>query len=110
MTKDEYTAFLSLKSNNNIIIRKADKGNTVVILIRISYVFEMGKLIGHTSKFIKVVFNPKNKVNKQVRHLTDIESNIKHCLDGRLENNYLRKEDYNFMRPCGSKPGVLYRL
>ena len=70
----------------------------------------MGKLIGHTSKFIKVVFNPKNKVNKQVRHLTDIESNIKHCLDGRLENNYLRKEDYNFMRPCGSKPGVLYRL
>ena len=39
MTKEEYTAFLSLKSNNNIIIQKADKRNTAVILNRVSYVF-----------------------------------------------------------------------
>ena len=31
LTKDEYTASLSLKSNNNII-QKADKGNTIVII------------------------------------------------------------------------------
>ena len=110
LTKDEYTAFLSLKSNNNIIIQKADKGNTVVILDRVSYVSEMEKLLADTSKFIKVAFNPKQKVNKEVRHLTDIESSIKHCLDDLLESNYLSKEDYNYMRPCGSKPGVLYGL
>ena len=110
LTQDEYTAFLSLKSNNNIIIQKADKGNTVVILDRDSYVFEMEKLFGDTNKFIKVAFNPKHKVNKEVRHLTDIESSIKHCLDDLLENNYLSKEDYNYMRPCGSEPGVLYGL
>ena len=79
LTKDEYTALLSLNSNNNIIIQKADKGNTVVILDRVSYVSEM-------------------------------ESSIKHCLDNLLENNYLSKEDYNYMRPCGSKPGFLYGL
>ena len=95
LTQDEYTAFLSLKSNNNIIIQKADKGNTVVILDRDSYVFEMEKLFGDTNKFIKVAFNPKHKVNKEVRHLTDIESSIKHCLDDLLENNYLNKDDYN---------------
>ena len=39
MTKEEYTAFLSLKSNNNIIIQTADKGNAPVILDRVSYVF-----------------------------------------------------------------------
>ena len=110
LTKDEYTAFLSLKSNNNIIIQKADKGNTVVILDRDSYVFEMEKLFGDTNKFIKVAFYPKHKVNKEVRHLTDIESNIKHCLNDLLKNNYLSKVDYNYMKPCGSKPGVLYRL
>ena len=110
LAKDEYTAFLSLKSNNNIIIQKADKGNTVVILDRVSYVSEMEKLLADTSKFIKVAFNPKHKVNKEVRHLTDIESSIKHCLDDLLENDYLSKEDYNYMRACGSKPGVLYRL
>ena len=32
LIKDEYTAFLPLKSNNNIIIQRVDKGNTVVIL------------------------------------------------------------------------------
>ena len=107
LKKDEYTVFLSLKSNNNIIIQKADKGNTIVILDRLSYVFEMEKFLGDTSKFIKVAFNFKHKVNNYVRHLTDIESNIKHCLDNLLKNNCLSKEDYNFMRPCGSKPGVL---
>ena len=40
LTKDEYTVFLPLKSNNNIIIQKADKGNAVVILDRVSYDFE----------------------------------------------------------------------
>ena len=104
------TQLFSLKSNNNIIIQKADKGNTVVILDRASYVFEMEKLPGDTSKFIKVAFNFKHKVSKEVRHLTDIESNMKHCLNDLLENNYLSKEDYNFMRQCGNKLGVLYGL
>ena len=67
----------------------------------------MEKLVGDTSKFIKVVFNLNHKVNKEVRHLTDIESNINHCLDNLLENNYLSKEDYNFMKPCRSKLGNL---
>ena len=30
LTEDEYEAFLNLKSNKNIIIQKADKGNSVV--------------------------------------------------------------------------------
>ena len=45
LRKDEYTAFLSLKSNNNIIIQKGDKGNTAVILNWVSYVFEIEKLL-----------------------------------------------------------------
>ena len=108
LTKDEYAAFLSLKSNDNIVIQKADQGNIVVILDQVSYVFDVEKFLGDTSKFIKVAFNLKHKVNKEVRHL--IGSNIKDCLEDLFENNYLRKEDYNFMKPCGSKPGVLYRL
>ena len=70
----------------------------------------MEKLLRDTSKFIKVAFSPKHKLKKEVRHLRDIESNIKHCLDNFIENNYLSKEDYNFMRPCGNKRGVLYGL
>ena len=75
LTKDEYTVFLSLKSNNNIIIQNTDKRNTSVILNRVSYVFEMEKLLGDTCKLLKVAFNPKNKVNKEVKHRTDIVFN-----------------------------------
>ena len=70
----------------------------------------MQKFLEDTRRFIKVAFNPKHKVNKEVRHLTDIESNIKYCQNDLLENNYLSKEYYNFMWPCGHKLGVLYGL
>ena len=70
----------------------------------------MEKLLGDTSKLMEVVFNSKHKINKEARLLTDIKSNTKHCLDDLLESNYLNKEDYNFMRPCSSKLGVLYGL
>ena len=78
LTKDEYMAFLSLKSNNNIIIQKVDEVNTVVILDRASYLFEMEKLLADTRKSIKVTFNPKHKINKEVRHFTDTEFNWTH--------------------------------
>ena len=74
LRKDEYTAFLSLKSNNNIIIQKGDKENTAVILNWVSYVSETEKLLRDTGKFIKVAFNPKHKVNMEVRHLIVVES------------------------------------
>ena len=48
LTKDEYTAFLSLKSNSNI--------------------------------------------NKDVRHLTDIKSNIRHCFDNLLKKLFKQRE------------------
>ena len=32
LTEDEYEAFLNLKSNKNIIIQKADKGNIAVVI------------------------------------------------------------------------------
>ena len=44
------------------------------------------------------------------RHLLDIEFEIKSCLDNLYNHNYLSKDDYKFLRPCGSKPGVMYGL
>ena len=59
---------------------------------------------------MSVTFNPKDKVNKEVQHLLDMESTIESCLDDLLNNNYLSKEDYKFLKPYYSKPGLMYRL
>ena len=40
----------------------------------------------------------------------DIDSSIKNCLDDLFNNNYLNKEDYKFLKPVGSKPGIMHSL
>ena len=85
--EEEYIAFLSLSKNNAIIIQKADKGNTVVLLDKSSYIKKMEELLA--DKFVKVEFNKKHKVNQELRHLLDLEGNIKTCLDNLLEKQYI---------------------
>ena len=70
----------------------------------------MEYILSDKSKFVKVNFNPKHKVNKELQHLLDMESTIKSCLDDLLNNNYLSQEDYKFLKPHDSKPGIMYRL
>ena len=72
LSQEEYDAFINLSNNKNIIIQKADKGNTVVIIDRANYIKEMEKILSDTNKFLKVTFNPKHKVNKEIRDLLDV--------------------------------------
>ena len=110
LSREEYEAFVKLANNDSIIIQKADKGNTVVIVNKVSYVQQMEEILSDTTKFVKVQFNPKHKVNKEIRHILDMEDSIKSCLDELFENNYLSQEDYKQLKPVGSRPGVLYGL
>ena len=84
LSEEEYQAFLSLSKNNDII-QKANKGNTVVLLDKSSYIKKIEELLADTSKLAKVGFNKKHKVNQELQHLLDLEVNIKTCLDNLLE-------------------------
>ena len=110
LTEDEYEAFLNLKSSKNMIIQKADKGNSFVVIDRLKYVHKMEELLSDRSKFVKIEFNSKHTVNQDIRHLLDMELEIKSCLDNLLNKNYLSKDDYKYLKPCGSKPGIMYGL
>ena len=67
----------------------------------------MEKLISDASKFAQTDFNPKHKVNQNIRHFLDMEFEIKCCLDDLYNHNYLSKDDYTFLKPCSSRPGVI---
>ena len=56
LTEDEYEAFLNLKSNANIIIQNAGKGNSVVVIDRLKYVRKMEELLSDRSKSVKIEF------------------------------------------------------
>jgi len=110
ITEDEYNAFTTLSANKSIIIQKADKGNTVVIINKSDYIEKMEMLLSDTTKFKKVQFNEDYPVNKELRHLLDMEETITEVLDGLLSTQYINEEDYKRLKPCGSNPGVMYGL
>ena len=110
LSKEENEAFINSKHDKNIIIQKDDKGNSVLIIYGMSYIAKMEELLSDRSKFVKVEFNSKYKLNHESRHLLDMEKEIKSCLDDLQNSNYLSEDNYKFMKPCGSKPGVMYGL
>ena len=55
-------------------------------------------------------FTKKHKVNQELRHLLNLKGNIKTCLNNLLEKQYISREDYNFLKPCDSRPSIMYGL
>ena len=39
-----------------------------------------------------------------------MELEIKSCLGNLFSKIYLSKDDYKYLKPCGSKPGIIYGL
>ena len=76
LTKAELHALNSLKQNNDIIIQKADKGNTVVIIGKDAYRAKMKSLISDPSKFKKLDIQN----DKQLNFILDKERKLKDIL------------------------------
>ena len=74
LSKEEYESFLNLAYNKNIIIQKSDKGNSVVIIDSATYTRKMENILSDTSKFVQ--FSEAYKVNKELRHVFDMEKDI----------------------------------
>lgn len=110
LSRDEYEAFMNLASNDTIIIQKSDKGNSVVIIDKVTYIKKMEDILSDKSKFQQVKVNNKHKFNKELRHLIDLQTDINTTLKDLVNDEYLSKEDYDFLKPVGSRPGILYGL
>ena len=55
LSKEEFDALKSLLENNDVIVQKPDKGNTVVILNRKDYVCKMKNILNDKSKCQKFI-------------------------------------------------------
>ena len=98
--------------NGNIVIQKADKGNTVVICDKSAYVERMKELINDDSKFTDLNQVPSEWLNHIVRSEERVRKVLyKYCETNKNHTQFVFTDrQYASIAPTGSKPGILYGL
>ena len=100
LSKDIFESLCKTKNKKSLVIQKADKGKTVTILDKGSYLKSVETLLKDSSKF-------KNILVESDKDLSDVIDSEKTVTD--LEDkNAISEETYNKLRSVGSKPRTLW--
>ena len=102
----EFDALKSLIRNKELIIQKADKGNTVVLLNRKDYISKMKLILADISKFKKI----QKDHSKILNHLIHMENKFVELLKRLKEKQEISDKVYNELYPTGSNKNILYGL
>ena len=107
LSNEEFEALKTLSGNCNLVIQKADKGNSVVIVEKDVYVRHMETILNKFdfNKFEKVSIK-KGILNFSINH----EKNINNYLKRLEKSGSLSTEQYKKIKAVGSRPGILYGL
>ena len=95
-------ALKRLRTNEDIIITKPDKGNGIVLLDKEDYVRKMTNLLSDTSKFLK-----QEKGKDQTKQ---IEKSIAKLLSSLKQRNLIDSSTFEKLRPTGTIVPRLYGL
>ena len=91
LSKNEFESLCKLKNENNLVIQKADKGNTIVILDKDSYLKSVEALLKDSPKFQSIPVAPDKDLNyiiNSAKRVTDLLKKLKN-------KNAIIKETYN---------------
>ena len=72
LTSSEFKALQHLSKNKDIVIQKADKGNTVVILGKCSYISAIEEILNDNLKFSKLDI----PAGKEINHIVNLKKKI----------------------------------
>ena len=104
MHKEHFHAIKSLRSNEQILITKPDKGSGVVILNRSDYIQKMGNILEDKTKFLNM-----GSVNLHDNTAKNEQKLQKRLLD-LVNQNILARDVYDRIRPTGSQRPRMYGL
>ena len=93
-------AIKSLKSNQKIVIKKADKGSAVVVMDITDYIHECTEQLKSTKTYKPLAADP----------CAQISSEVKAELDDLLETKILHKRAWEYLQVPDPKPGRFYVL
>ena len=97
-TLRQHRVLRNLRKNKDIVIRKPNKGNGVVILDRKLYNNAIEEIISDTSKFEKLNEDPTLKP----------EALLQRFLRKLKQKNVFNEIEYDKLYPSGSAPGRIY--
>ena len=88
------------------MIQKAGKGNTIVILDKISYISAIEEILNDLTKFS----NLDIPAGKEISYITNLEKRISSDLKLLKDKEIIDKATYKNIKPVGSRPGILCGL
>ena len=106
LSKEELAALASLSKNKDIVIQKSDKGNSVVIVDKETYIKRMENLLSDERKFERVTLKNDAFLNFVVNQEKRIDTIFKNLVD----SNSMSKEMRKSIKPVGSRPDTMYGL
>ena len=96
----------SLSKSKDIVIQKSDKGNSVVIVDKETYIKRMENLLSDERKFERVTLKNDAFLNFVVNQEKRIDTIFKNLVD----SNSMSKEMRKSIKPVGTTPGTMYGL
>ena len=106
LSKEELAALASLSKNKDIVIQKSDKGNSVVIVDKETYIKRMENLLSDQRKFERVTLKNDAFLNFVVNQEKRIDTIFKNLVD----SNSMSKEMRKSIKPVGTRLGTTYGL
>ena len=104
LSAEEINLLKALMRNKDIIIQKADKGNTVVITDKDKYIEGVKRAISDSNKFVQLNITTEKYFN----YIINVEKTLKQLFKDLLDNDKISKDEFDKVWPKGSRPGILY--
>ena len=97
-------ALKALSSNKDIILQKADKSNSVVLVNKADYTKRMKELLSDVSKFKEIIVEPGKDINLLLQQEGKLIEFLK-----RVKSSFTT-DLYKHLYPQGSQTGIIYGL
>ena len=82
LSSEELSSLKTLMRNKNIVIQKADKGNTVVIMDKGKYIQGVKNVISDSSKFIPLKIPPEDYIN----YIVNVEKKFRKLFKAKIKD------------------------
>ena len=105
LSNSEFDALKNLSNNCILVIQKADKENSVVIVQKDVYIKHIEKILHDLPKFEKVSVK-KRILNFSINH----EKRINNYLMSLEKSGILSSDQYKKIKGTGNSPGILHGL